>query len=210
MSLWIHLEILKSSDLRDRRIFQDRVDSINAALEGADLPPYIYPFAQDFTHVELPEMNGSSSDLSQLKNAAAMLMHESSWTTDKDLGVHGTGPNHMSSDLRSQILSKNKFHLICNYYGVYVPIRFSDNPKGISLQQIGSSINLAEELKLLASHMKLKLPDSICDEKRMEDFLSDLIDFDISDPLLEVKITTTRLYNIVLASIEYNLIIRRD
>jgi hypothetical protein len=210
MSLWIHLNVLESSDLRDRRILQDRVDSVNIALEGAGLPPYIYPSAQDFTHVELPEMNGSSSDLSRLKHAAAMLMHASSWETDEDFfRIYGIKYN-IPSDLRRQILSANKSHLLCNHYGIYVPIRFGDNLGDISLQEMGSSINLVEELELLAALLKLKLPDSIYNVKQLDSFLSDLIDFDTGDPLLDVKISAVVLYNVALASVEYNLIICRD
>jgi hypothetical protein len=203
MSLWIHFEIPSSNDCIS---FKEAIDIINESLLSAGLPTYDYNFGIDIHKIRLPEIDGSRSDLSQLKYVAAMLLENSKWIPDSNFKRFSS--NHIPSYLKEKILIEDRSHLICNYHGKYIPIDFKEAylPAGF-IQSLGSSINLKKELEILAENLNLKLEKHTNDiDVTIDKIIEELGD----DPLFMSKIMLLRLYNIVVISIRYNLIICMD
>lgn len=206
MSLWIHLKILGSPHLRDRRSFQQSLDLINERLISVGLPTYRYPFELNLASLSLPEIDTSRSELTQLKYVAAMLSEDENWIPTSDFKRFSS--NQIPIYLKEKIVIENKSHLLCNYHGKYIPLDFGGTvlpPR--FLESIGSSINLKNEMELLANQLNLKLVDSMCDADHLINTMVDELE---DDPLLMSKIIMIRFYSVVVASIRYNLIICMD
>ena len=129
----------------------------------------------------LPWMSLSPSDLDYLKFIANNLRKNPKWFPDENF-ISQRIPSH----LKQEIISENKSHLIChmNFCGYYVPIDFGDIllPNEF-LTSIGSSVSLFNELKDIASKLKLDLgnytPDfEILYETRVFELENDLLGFE--------------------------------
>jgi hypothetical protein len=213
MSLWIHLNVLSSSGLRERSDFQQAIDATNNVLVSNGISPYEYPYDLKMPDVGLPEIDGSRSDLSQLRYVAAMLLHNEDWLPPLNFKRYSS--EMIPRDLNEEIANKNRSHLICNSHGKYIPVDFGDSfLPPYFLRSIGSSLALKNEIESLAKKLNVTLGRNKHDVEQLIESMIDrnweTDDDSGSDLLLTSKIMMMRIYEVVLASIEYNLIILMD
>jgi hypothetical protein len=138
----------------------------------------------------------------------------------------GLEPNDIYDDpeIKLELLSKyrllGKSHLICHsyFYGYYVPVDFKDvNLQGSDLLSLGSSINLQNELLEIALYLDFDLnkwffSNLIISNEKIPKILNEDELFRYAETVgLEIfgyeKGLLLQLYNVVLASIKYDLII---
>jgi hypothetical protein len=206
MSLWIHLKILELHNFNHKKSFLESLNVTNEILTSAGLPSYRYPNELDTTNIDLPEIDTSRSGLEQLKYVAAMLLEDINWIPSSEFNQFSS--NQIPTYLREKIKIEKISHLIWNDYGNYIPVDFGETSLSPEfLRLIGSSINLKNEMESLASKLKLNLTEYTCN---IDGVINSMMDELEDDPLFMSKIMMIRFYNVVLASIKYNLIICMD
>jgi hypothetical protein len=206
MSLWIHLKVMKFQNFRYKKSFIEDINVTNESLSAAGLPMYQYPFDLDITNLELPEIDGSRNELCHIQHISIMLSENSNWIPSSEFNQFSS--NKIPDDLIGKTRIENRSHLAWNNYGKYIPVDFGRTSLSSEfLTMIGSSVNLKNEMESLASKLKLNLGEYTSDiDSRIHSIIDELED----DPLFVSKIMLIRFYNIVLASIKYNLIICMD
>lgn len=181
------------------------IDSINECLSAVGIEPYNFIPKELHTNTNLPWVAWDRSDTEYLKFIAARLKLDPNWQPDENFKSQ-----RISSELLEYFAEENRSHLICasiNGY-TYVPVEFPNSlslPPGF-LFNIGSSINLMNELKDIAKALKFNL-ENWSYEADLE-FLYDSRYQELEcENLFYEKWTLLSLYNIALASIRHNLLI---
>lgn len=183
--------------------FRQTISAINESLQECNIPIYQYPFEFQPENYILPWMRCRPSDLDYLKFVAAELQENPNWTPSNNFAG-----KKISVDLKKKFISENNSHLICHdyYTGFYVPVNFQNQHlSDLFLVSIGSSISLRNELEEIAYKLRLNLgnytPDmELLFKQREQELQNDLLGFE--------KMLLLYLYNITLASIQHNLIIK--
>ncbi|WP_107667717.1 hypothetical protein [Cyanothece sp. BG0011] len=199
------------------KIFQETVFCINEKLSCYGLPNYkpYYNFEEISKHqnIILPSRDNlpgidlylsKKTILHKLKTIAIELEYNPQWTPEKESLFIG---EPIYPDLIGEVFDRKQSHFILHFdfCGYYVPIDFDDISVPDSfLWTIGFSINFCNELKEIADKLKLDLgnytPDfNILYEKRFDELADDVLYYE--------KFMLLELYNIALASIDYNLLI---
>lgn len=198
------------------RHFRKMVDGINEELSFYGLPNYDpnYSIFTEITNGNIilpgdyePGIDLSLSDkriLRQLKTIALELEYNSQWSPGDD-SLFINQPIYL--DLLKEVFGEKQSHFIVHnsYSGCYVPLNFNNISVPYDfISNIGSSINLINELREVADKLNLELgdytPDLFALAKERYDEL-------IEDPIGDAKLMLLELYNIAFASIKYNLII---
>lgn len=198
------------------KYFKTRAEEINKELSFYGLPNYepnYNIFAEIINgNIMLPGDSEPGIDLSrsdkrilhQLKTIALELEYNPQWTPgDNSLFVNQ--PIYL--DLLKEVFGDKQSHFIYhnNYSGCYVTLSFNNISVPYDfIFNIGSSINLAQELREVADKLNLELGDYTPDlvplaRKRYDEL--------IEDPIGDAKFMLLELYNMAIASIKYNLIL---
>jgi hypothetical protein len=171
---------------------------INEELEKCNLPIYQNKHINLPNKDELPSFSWSWRELDHLQFIAIQLADNPTWRPQENSPCEAK----ISQACYQKFYNENKSHLICcgRYCdNLFVPIKF---PKDALLNcnhhlcSLGSSINLSEELKIMAYKLGFDL------RKYNPD-----IDFDEDEYLVCEKFVIFKLYRMTLASIKYNLIL---
>lgn len=185
----------------DYNIVQTIIE-INQYLDEAGLPNYhLVPNLIPYD-IPLPWIRWSWSDFNDLRYLAVKLIENLSLTGDCVIDYP-----EIRAELLNEQTEKNDSHLICHspYYGYFVPVDFQNVAlPDHFLNYIGSSINLRNELEDIADKLELDLgiytPNfELLYQQRYEEFHNDSLGFE--------KFLILYLYNLVIASVKYNLII---
>jgi hypothetical protein len=199
MSLSIDI-LSKKSHSKD--FLDESIVNINQELDFHGLPKYKYPLNELPKDIQFPWICWSSSDFSNLQYFAVKVKEKLKLEYDDVFD-----DRDIKFELMKEHWKKNQSHLICHstYIGFYVPLDFKGAtlPDGF-LETIGSSISLRNELIEISDHINFDLgeytPDlEVLYERRRVELEE--------DPLRYEKSLVLSMYNMTLASINYNLII---
>jgi hypothetical protein len=183
---------------------KETIKSINETIEMGDFSNYEFKAKTINVNTKIPQpVKLRYSEFMRLKLIASKLHEDPNWMPDNSFVAQSMPPG-----LHERYISKNKSHLICHAsdHGYLIPVKFNHEllPKAY-LTHCGSSVNLCNELKEIASRLKFDLGDYTPDL----DFLFDqrIDEFEDGDPILSEKILILYLYNFCLASIKNELAI---
>jgi hypothetical protein len=174
------------------------IEYINEELNRCNLPVYQDKRINLPSADELPGFSWSKREIDNLKFIAIKQSNNPTWRPPED-SIYDF---KIDRDCYQRFYNENKSHLICcdtSKGTLFVPIKFPENALldcNHHLSDFGSSINLSEELKIIAYKLGFDL--------RKYD---PNIDFNEDDYLAHEKFIAFKLYSMALASIKYNLIL---
>jgi hypothetical protein len=179
---------------------QEYADYINHALREMGVLSYRMHPKLLSGNLDLPCLFTKSHNIDCLQFIASELEENPEWKPNKDFVSQP-----IDSAVKRKFILNNRSHLICHSsaFGCYIPIDY----QGFLLPSeelftCGSSFNLCRELESIANTLGFDLghynPDfDLLKEQRYNEL--------INDPLFNEKMTILYLYNMCLASIEYQL-----
>lgn len=200
MSLIIRLRGEKSDYFIDQT-----TTGINEMLKTIGILNYKFTAKNIQNDIVLPWVKLSRTSINYLKNVFLELEYNPHWTPES--GSLFIGESMFFFDLAKEIFGEKKSHFVWNRHlgNCYVPVEFQNiYVPDEFLRNLGSSINLCNELKELANKLKLDLGDYTPDfellyEQRVCEFENDILGNE--------KMFILYLYNFCLASIKYDLLI---